>query len=288
MGGIVGSVVGAVLGGNAAKSAAKTQASAANKATALEKEQFEYLKEISKPFVEQGTNALKRYSDMVVGGKQDLFMESPGYKFRFDQGRKAIENSAVARGVGTSGNTMQALTEYGQGVASQEYGTYLDQLLSLMGYGQTGVAQSAAASQGYASRAGENMMAAGTARASGIIGQANAINAGINDFSRWSGYGLGGNSGYGTPGTFPGSFNQTAYSSGLPWSDRALKTDIKLVGKENGINVYEFRYRHQPDALWRGVIAQEVQEIAPDAVANVEGYLAVDYQKIGIEFMRAV
>ena len=53
------------------------------------------------------------------------------------------------------------------------------------------------------------------------------------------------------------------------------------MGIENGHKVYSFNYigdttRH------KGVIAQEVQEIAPDAVFERDGYLAVDYSKIGV------
>lgn len=297
----VANVIGASKSAKAAKSAANTQAAAADRATELEREIYYDNKKTYEPFLEQGKNALSRYSDIVLGGKQNLFQQSPGYQFRFDEGRRAIENSAVARGVGTSGNTYRALTEYGQGVASDEYTNYLNQLLGLMGYGQVGAQGTAAAGNNYAARAGENMMAAGTARASGITGQANAINAGIgnvgNSLSNWwgasqqqPGYTAAAASFYN-----PGTFNASAFASGLPWSDRALKKDIKLVGKENGFNIYEFRYKHpdfQPlgheaNALWRGVIAQEVAEVMPEAVWDCGPYLAVDYNKIGVQFMRA-
>lgn len=87
-------------------------------------------------------------------------------------------------------------------------------------------------------------------------------------------------------------------ASALPWSswlgpaavaasDVRLKKDIRHVGFERGIPVYHFRYIADPQGLvWRGVMAQEVQEIAPEAVEKIGGYLAVDYGKIGIEFGR--
>lgn len=46
----------------------------------------------------------------------------PGYQFRLDQGNKAINNSAAARGGLLSGATLKAITEYNSGAASQEYG----------------------------------------------------------------------------------------------------------------------------------------------------------------------
>lgn len=46
----------------------------------------------------------------------------PGYQFRLEQGRKALEGSAAARGGLLSGNTLQGINDYAQGAASQEFG----------------------------------------------------------------------------------------------------------------------------------------------------------------------
>lgn len=64
-------------------------------------------------------------------------------------------------------------------------------------------------------------------------------------------------------------------------SDRRLKADLRLVGHtDDGINVYVFRYRNE--AVHRmGVIAQEVRKRRPDAVGERDGYLTVDYSRIG-------
>ena len=51
---------------------------------------------------------------------EQLFAD-PSYQFRFNQGRQALERSAAARGTLFGGNTLQALTDYGQQAASQEY-----------------------------------------------------------------------------------------------------------------------------------------------------------------------
>lgn len=66
-------------------------------------------------------------------------------------------------------------------------------------------------------------------------------------------------------------------------SDINLKENIEKVGEENGFNIYEFNYKGQPERF-RGVMAQEVQKIIPEAVVEKDGYLAVIYDKIGIEF----
>lgn len=46
----------------------------------------------------------------------------PGYAFREKQGMNALQNSAMARGGMMSGNTIKAAQDYGQNLASQEYG----------------------------------------------------------------------------------------------------------------------------------------------------------------------
>jgi hypothetical protein len=51
----------------------------------------------------------------------ELLAQDPGYQFRLEQGRQALEASAAARGGLLSGSTGQALAQYGQDLASQEY-----------------------------------------------------------------------------------------------------------------------------------------------------------------------
>jgi hypothetical protein len=50
------------------------------------------------------------------------FQADPGYQFRQSEGQRAIEQSAAARGSQLSGATLKALAQYGQNMASQEYG----------------------------------------------------------------------------------------------------------------------------------------------------------------------
>ena len=65
-------------------------------------------------------------------------------------------------------------------------------------------------------------------------------------------------------------------------SDRRLKDDIRLVGRTfDGLNVYTFRYKNDP-VVRMGVMAQEVLPVHPEAVSERDGYLAVDYGRIGM------
>ena len=79
--------------------------------------------------------------------------------------------------------------------------------------------------------------------------------------------------------------------SDSPWigaSDRRLKQDIELVGRDErtGLNLYEFAYKGEPGKRWVGVMADEVREVAPDAVhRGADGFDSVDYAALGIDMM---
>ena len=83
--------------------------------------------------------------------------------------------------------------------------------------------------------------------------------------------------------TTTGKQSGSSFSSGnlapLLLSDATVKSDIKLLGTKNGINVYS--YFHEVYKKWEiGVLAQEIKEIIPHAVEEINGKLHVDYSKI--------
>jgi hypothetical protein len=68
-------------------------------------------------------------------------------------------------------------------------------------------------------------------------------------------------------------------------SDMLLKHDVALLGHlENGLGFYRFSYDGS-DKAYVGVIAQEVQQSVPQAVARgSDGYLRVRYDMVGVKF----
>jgi Chaperone of endosialidase len=70
-------------------------------------------------------------------------------------------------------------------------------------------------------------------------------------------------------------------------SDMRLKEDIvPLARLDNGLELYRFRYKGSDHTAYVGVMAQEVQKIDPSAVSrDGEGYLMVDYDRLGLDFM---
>lgn len=68
-------------------------------------------------------------------------------------------------------------------------------------------------------------------------------------------------------------------------SDIALKHDIVLLGHlANGLGYYRFSYLGGQKA-YVGVMAQEVENVAPHAVTRgSDGYLRVNYETLGLTF----
>ena len=70
------------------------------------------------------------------------------------------------------------------------------------------------------------------------------------------------------------------------FSDKHLKENINLIGSsDNGVNIYTFEYKDKSygDGLYKGVMAQEVPWAS---IMMNNGYLAVDYNKIDVDFKR--
>ena len=68
-------------------------------------------------------------------------------------------------------------------------------------------------------------------------------------------------------------------------SDLRLKHDVTLLGyMPNGLGFYRFVY-NGGRKVFVGVVAQDVKAVMPDAVFRAkDGYLRVEYDKIGVKF----
>lgn len=131
----------------------------------------------------------------------DDFQADPGYAFRLEQGMKALQNSAAAKGLLSSGNTLKGITDYGQNAASQEYmnafnryqinrANRINPLLSVMGSGQTAANTLTNAGSQLGQGLSQAQVAAGNAQASGYINMGNALNnaltGGMNSYTNYN------------------------------------------------------------------------------------------------------
>ena len=152
---IIGGAASAAAGIYGANKAAEAQKDAAKKAAKAQQNALNQQLKLTKPYVEAGQTALKEYEKLApyqpFGTEQ--FQADPGYQFRMSEGIKALERSAAARGLLSSGPTLKGITQYGQNVASSEYenafSRYLTQREAAMDPYRylTGVGQAAAAGQ---------------------------------------------------------------------------------------------------------------------------------------------
>lgn len=208
--------------------------------------------------------------------------DSAGYKFRQEQGQKALERAMAAQGVTLGGGgfgdinpeAALALTDYSQGLASQEYGNEYNRyvndqlntfnmLMGASGSGQQATNQMAAGGQAYATNVGN--LQTGLAGAQYQAAQANASK--------------------------PSMFSQLLGTAAqvAPYfisSDRSIKENIEYTHMDNGHKMYNFNYIGG-DKKYNGVMAQDVLKINPDAVVDIDGVLHVNYDAIGVE-MREV
>lgn len=201
---VVGSaVVGGVVASSAAGKAANAQEQASANATQEQQREFDANQANLKPFRDAGLSVLPELqSGLAPGGEFNKnftladFNEDPGYQFRMDQGQKALEASAAARGGALSGGALKAISQYGQDYASNEYSnaynrfnndqtTRFNRLSALAGTGQTATNTIGQLGAQTSSDIAQNTLSAGNAQAAGYIGQANAVNSGISSLGNF-------------------------------------------------------------------------------------------------------
>lgn len=217
------------------------------------------------------------------------FYNSPNYQFALQQGEQAQNRSSAAGGGLYSTNNLIGLDSTAQGLASQQYNTYVGQLNSMAGLGQNAVATGASAGTAAASGASNSLITAGMANASGTIGSAGALSSAATAAARaYSGNNL-------TGGALPS--DPTAYQQGAPtgnttdssgytstmYCDSRLKNMIVpcRFNSMSGLMLYDFEYKEDPGTPHRGYIAQEVQKLYPEAVdQGHKGFLMIDYSKV--------
>jgi hypothetical protein len=196
-GSAVAGVAGAAISSSAARDAADKQSAASDRATALQEKMYNQTRDDNAAYRNAGYGAL---SDM---GSQDFkrdftaadFQQDPGYDFRMQEGQKALERSAAARGGLQSGGTMKALAQYGQNFASNEYGNAYNRfnqdrdrrfgrLSNISGMGIGANNSNAISGQNYANNAGSNMMGAANAQGAAGIAGANAWSGALSGIGK--------------------------------------------------------------------------------------------------------
>jgi hypothetical protein len=177
------SLLGSMMSSDAASSAAKQQTAAAQQAAEIQAKQRQ-------PWVDAGTEALKRLqTGLAPGGEyaQKFTMadaaNSPAQQFAMEQGLGALQQSAASKAGLLGTGTLQDMTKFAEGEASQFEGQAFNQWLqqqqmqlgaqqSLAQIGQTNVGAVADAASNAA-------LAAGGAQAGATVAGANAMGSAL-------------------------------------------------------------------------------------------------------------
>lgn len=281
-------VFGKILGGVSSVLGLGTPSSAPQQAAAKEskelyKKMYDEAIARGEPFLDVGTGAVSQlgerlglygdptsstYGQLLGGVSANVLEQDPGYQFRRDQGTQAMERALAAQGRTMSPQAVQALTQYGQDLASQEYGKAYERerqaqedifrrLTGTTGMGQQEAMFQSGLGQDYA----RGIADIETSLADAMVAGKEAAQARRSSFF---GNVLGG------------------VAKGV-FSDARLKENIEYVGMKNGHKIYEFNYIGD-SKRYSGVMAQDVLDVTPDAVRVASsGFMKVDYDMLNLE-----
>jgi hypothetical protein len=235
----MGNIGQSLFGGN--KSTSTGTSTSSNKA-------YDFLKGAFGGQVEQGSQANSMVANLLGLGDDaagdaalERYNKSSGMDFLLDSGSRAITGNMASKGLLNSGATLKGLTTFGQGLASTQFGSYLDKLMGL---------------------------ADGSYKAGGIIGNAGQVSQSQSSSKGNSKPGIGG---------FLGQVGAGIAAS----DPRLKENVYEVGTLPNGLGIYSFNYIGDPKSLTLGVMADEVAEFAPEALGpEVDGYMTVDYDKL--------
>lgn len=165
---IAGAAAGGLLGSSGSKKAANAQIEGMQQGINYLQGNMDQTRADFQPYQSAGTAALNRLND------PNAFESSPGFTFARDQGLDAIKTQNNALGRLASGNTLAALTQFGTGIAQQDYNNWWNQQNQLAGMGLNATGNLSSLAANSAGNVANLLTGQGAARADGIVGSTNA------------------------------------------------------------------------------------------------------------------
>lgn len=192
-----------------ASKASKAQQAAAREAMAFQMQMAERAQNALSPYLNVGRFGAEQlqanlpYSTSQIQMLDQQGLENlPGYQFTRDQGLKAVQAGAAARGLGNSGTAMKGAERFAAGLADQTYGNQFDRYFNLentnranafnrpfavAGMGANAAGQLAGVLTGTGQGVSNNMIGIGNAQGAAAMAQGNAIAGAANSVM---GYGM--------------------------------------------------------------------------------------------------
>ena len=276
----------------AGERAARASESAAQTQAGFQQQALDYLKETQAPITEAQTGALGRLGALAQQGanpyqlqtEQQLLTDiqsSPLYQSimsGLQTGEESILRNQAATGGFRSGGTQQNLARLGRDTQNQA-------LMAAFGNRQQRDMQQAGLNQqAFQNQLGLESTIMGLPSQVGNIA---GLTSGIGQTLAQGQIGAAQNRLQGSQANTQNLMNLA--SLGLTaFSDRRLKDNIQKVGVENGFNVYTWEWNEKANQLGlhgssKGVIADEVKKVKPEAVKRHSGFDTVDYELIGVK-----
>jgi len=188
---VTSSVITGAMGSKAAKSAAQTTSDATVQAALIQQEMYEQGREDLAPYRESGYTALQDIEGLKpllttqFGEEQLAQYLDPSMEFRRKLGEQSTARLLNVGGGAISGNTLRGLEEFGQNLASTEYGNAFNRfqtergniyntLANIAGMGQGAVNTGVGMGTTTAQNLGTLTVGGAQAQAAGQVGAANA------------------------------------------------------------------------------------------------------------------
>ena len=277
----LGSITGATAAARGAQEASATQAASAEKGIEEQRRQFDVMVELMSPYLAVGAPALTAQQELIgLQGPEaeqaaiDRLTGGSRFQELSRQGEEAILSRASATGGLRGGNVQAALAQFRPQLLNQLIEQQYSQLGGLTNIGQSTAVRQAAAGQQTGLNVANLLANQGAALAGGQLAAGNVNRQIFGDV-------LGAlKTGGEAFKAFGGGPAAAGGSGAAAFSDQRLKKNVKCIGtRKDGLGVYEFDY------IWGGarqigLMAQEVQAVYPDAVSEIDGFLAVDYSKV--------
>lgn len=185
VGGAIGSsIAGGLVGSSGAKRAGAASAAGMQQGVNTLQAATGQARTDYQPYQQAGTNALAALANPAAS-----FESSPGYQFARDQGLDAVKTQQNALGRLASGNTLAALTQYGTGLAQQDYNNWWNQQSGLAGMGLNATGNLNSLASGNAGSIANLQAGIGSAQAGGIQGAADAWGNVLSDVGGFLGMG---------------------------------------------------------------------------------------------------
>ncbi len=199
------------------------------------------------PFRQMGLDAMPGFQGLLSSqGQFDFLQSNPMFQAAIGNANNAINTNASATGKLNSGGTIDQLFQNYLATGDNFVNSQFNRLLSPVNIGQSAAAGSANMSNNFANQIGGAIGGQGDINAASRLGQQNARGA------------MG---------------NNLLALGAMAFSDPKVKTNVVKVGRDEYGNIYEFDY------IWggryRGRMADELREIRPDAVVELDGSLLV-------------